>query len=195
MKIPDNSFTHGLDAFAEQFSAQIANAGPPASEHAIHFCLALGFQAAYELEPGAVVFEWPQGTKRIDLWMPPLDLAIEVKFRRPIPSGRNLPATQLFGQLLADFNKVALAPARKRMVVFVTDTPGMTYLRNSGLLPLRAGGSSNIMPEQVKSLATSASVNALSAGEWTPLAVELSWARDAAPWQLLAWHVNLVTKE
>lgn len=195
MNSPDVDFTSGLEAFAEQFLAQVANAGPPSSEHAIHFCLALGFQAAYDLRPGSVVFEWPLATKRIDLWVAPLDLAVEVKYRRPIPSGRSLPATQLFGQLLADFNKVALAGARNRMVVLVTDAPGMTYLRNSGLLPLRAGGFRNIMPEQVDGLATSASVNALSAGEWTPLAVELVWERDAAPWQLLAWRVTPVTKE
>lgn len=189
----DADFTSGLEAFAEQFLAEMANAGPPSSEHAIHFCLALGFQAAYDLKPGAILFEWPQATKRIDLWVAPFELAVEVKFRRPIPSGRNLPATQLFGQLLADLNKVALAGARNRMVVFVTDPPGMTYLRNSSLLPLQRGDSRDIMPEQVDGLATSASVNALSAGRWTPLAVELLWARDAPPWQLLAWRVSPLT--
>ena len=41
-----NSLISGLDAFAEQFRAQADSAGLPASEHAIHFCLALGLQAA-----------------------------------------------------------------------------------------------------------------------------------------------------
>jgi hypothetical protein len=54
-----NSLISGLDAFAEQFRAQADSAGPPPSEHAIHFCLALGLQAAWVLPAGAIVFERP----------------------------------------------------------------------------------------------------------------------------------------
>lgn len=54
-----NSLTSGLDAFAEQFRTQADAAGLPASEHAIHFCLALALQAAWALPPGAIVFERP----------------------------------------------------------------------------------------------------------------------------------------
>jgi hypothetical protein len=57
----DNSLALGLDAFAEQFRAQTDSAGPPVSEHAIHFCLAPGLQAAWALPPGAIVFERPGG--------------------------------------------------------------------------------------------------------------------------------------
>lgn len=41
-----NTLIHGLDAFAEQFRAPADSAGLPTPEHAIHFCLALGAQAA-----------------------------------------------------------------------------------------------------------------------------------------------------
>ena len=67
----------GLNAFAEQFRAQVGSSGLPASEHAVHFCLALGLQAAWALPPGAIVFERPSrsGT-RVDLWVrEPYDLA------------------------------------------------------------------------------------------------------------------------
>jgi hypothetical protein len=37
-----NSLICGLDAFAERFRAQADSAGLPSSEHAVHFCLALG---------------------------------------------------------------------------------------------------------------------------------------------------------
>lgn len=184
------NLSRGLDAFAEQFAAQIANAGPPSSEHAVHFCLALGLQAAYNLAPGAVVFEWPRGTKRIDLWVPPLDLAIEVKYRRPIPSGYNSPATQLFGQLLADFNKVAELDAANRLVLFVSDAPGMTYLRNSGLLPLSVDDSGLLTTRKVQSLPKTASAQAFSAGEWRDLEAKLLWMEQRAGWNLLAWVVN-----
>jgi hypothetical protein len=60
--------------------------------------------------------------------MPPLKLAIEMKYRRPIPSGRHLPATQLFGSLLADCNKVGQVDARHRLVVYVPDELGVNYL-------------------------------------------------------------------
>lgn len=49
----------GLDAFAEQFQAQADSTGLPASEHAVHFCIALGLQAAWALAPGDIVFERP----------------------------------------------------------------------------------------------------------------------------------------
>ena len=45
-QIMGNSLISGLEAFAEQFRAQTESAGLPVSEHAIHFCLALGLQAA-----------------------------------------------------------------------------------------------------------------------------------------------------
>ena len=79
-----SSLISGLDAFAEQFRAQADSAGLPSSEHAIHFCLALGLQAAWALPAGAIVFERPSpsGT-RTDLWVGERhDLAIEVKYLR-----------------------------------------------------------------------------------------------------------------
>jgi len=45
----------GFDAFAEQLDAQIAAVGPPKQEHALHHCLALGFQLAHQPIPGDLV--------------------------------------------------------------------------------------------------------------------------------------------
>ncbi len=104
-----NHLIVALDGFANQFRAQVDAAGPPGSEHAVHFCVALGFQAAYDLPPGSIVFERPSGQgRRTDLWVgPEPGISIEVKYNRPIPSGKNRPFTQLYGSLLADFNKLA----------------------------------------------------------------------------------------
>jgi hypothetical protein len=102
-----NSLISGLDAFAEQFRAQADSAGLPSSEHAVHFCLALGLQAAWALPTGVIVFERPapSGT-RTDLWVgEPYDLAIEVKYLRSHPSGSQPARPMHYGQLLADFNK------------------------------------------------------------------------------------------
>lgn len=84
-----DSLTSGLDAFAQHFEAQAGSVGLPASEHAVHFCLALGLHAAWALRPRDIVFERPAGTgARIDLWVrEPYDIAIEVKYLRSHPSG------------------------------------------------------------------------------------------------------------
>jgi hypothetical protein len=114
----DDSLTLGLNAFAEQFGAQIELAGLPESEHAIHFCLALGLQAAWALPPGAIVFErLSLNRTRIDLWVrEPHDLAIEVKYLRSTSA-----YTMHYGQTLADFNKIAQVTCKLRLVVVVAD--------------------------------------------------------------------------
>jgi len=82
----------GFDAFAEQLAAQIAVAGSPQHENALHHCLALGFQSAYDLAPGDIIFERGLGPGNVDLWFRPWDLALEVKFNRAMPGGRNRPS-------------------------------------------------------------------------------------------------------
>jgi hypothetical protein len=184
--------TKGLDAFAVQFQAQLDNAGVPSSEHAVHFCIALGFQPAYDLAPGDIVFERGVGSGRVDLWVIPLDMVIEVKYRRPIPSGRNLPATQIFGSLLADFNKVAAVEARHRLVIYVSDEQGINYLRRSGrgVLPLELGLSRLISSAVIERLPKTAASNAVLDGPWTRLETTLVWQRALSPWQLLAWDIT-----
>lgn len=186
-------FLPAFEAFAEQFGAQLANSGVPSSEHAVHFSLALGFQAAYNFTPGSIVFEWPVERSRVDLRIVPLDLVIEVKFRRPIPSGRNLPATQLFGDLLADFNKLSSVTAEHRMVVFVSDGQGFRYLQRSGrdLLPVRVSNPVAITAKEIARLPQTAARRAVADGPWQPLKSELIWARSVGPWYLLSWNVFL----
>lgn len=185
-------FERGLHAFGDQFRAQIDNAGPPSSEHAVHFCLALGFQAAYDLAPGSIVFEKPLNLGRLDLWVVPIGIAVEIKYRRPIPSGRNLPATQLFGSLLADCNKIARADARTRVVVYVSDEPGINYLYRTGrgLLPLRLNERNSIEPDDIEQLPKTAATNAVADGPWVPLTAQLAWEQDFSPWRLLAWQIE-----
>ena len=185
-------FRKGLVAFGDQFRAQIDNAGPPSSEHAVHFCLALGFQAAYDLAPGSIVFEKPLNQGRLDLWVVPLDIAVEVKYRRPIPSGRNLPATQLFGSLLADCNKIARAYVRSRLVVYVSDESGINYLYRTGrgLLPLSLNKRNLIESDDIEQLPKTAATNAIADGDWSPLTAQLVWEQECSPWQLLAWQIE-----
>lgn len=138
-----NSLTSGLNAFAKQFRAQAQSAGLPGSEHAIHFCLALGLQAAWTLPPGAIIFERSSGSgTRTDLWVrEPYDLAIEVKYLRSHPSGSQPARPMHYGQLLADFNKVAQAASRHRLIVLAADDGYVQYIQRSGrsVLPMKTG--------------------------------------------------------
>lgn len=183
----------GLDAFAAQFRAQADSAGLPGSEHAVHFCLALGLQAAWALPPGAIVFERPSGTgSRIDLWVrEPRDLVIEVKYLRSHPSGSTPARPMHYGQLLADFNKVAQVRAGLRLVVLAADAGYVSYIERSGrsILPLRTGESASIPESALARLADTPRRKANSHGRWQHLQATLRWSARTAGCSLFAWEV------
>lgn len=181
----------GLDAFAEQLRAQIDHAGAPATERAIVSFLALGIQATANLAPGEIIFERPEGNGRIDLWVAPLDLAIEVKFHRPIHKGKPRPYAQLLGHMLADFHKLASVSAANKLAVLVTDTGDVKNLQQSpdGFLPLSPGGQTRIASEDVARLPKQAAAGAMAGGAWQSLSAELVWQAPCEPWHLFAWQV------
>jgi hypothetical protein len=192
--VAGNSLISGLDGFAEQFRAQADAAGLPSSEHAIHFCLALGLQAAWALPAGAIVFEHPSrsGT-RTDLWVgEPHDLAIEVKYLRSHPSGSQPARPMHYGQLLADFNKVAQVPARLRLIVLAADDGYVRYVEGSGrsVLPLKAGGTASITPSSLGRLADTPRQKAGSHGPWRDLRATLRRTRTVRNCSLFAWEVT-----
>lgn len=157
----------GFGGFAEQLVAQVEAAGYPAHENAIHHCLALGFQNVFELEPGDIVFERPLGSGNCDLWFRPWDLALEVKYFRPIPSGATRPMPQYFGTLLADFNKLMHMLSAQKVVSLVTDRHANEYLaRNTkGLLPMTIGATTRVGQEDLARLSTTASTAAFSCSD------------------------------
>lgn len=188
-----NSLISGLDAFAEQFRAQADSAGLPLYEHAIYFCLALGLQAAWVLPAGAIVFERPSrsGT-RTDLWVgEPHDLVIEVKYLRSHLSGSQPARPMHYGQLLADFSKVALVPGRLRLVVLVADDGYVPYVEQSGrsVLPLHAGATALITRSSLDRLADTPRQKAESHGPWRGLRTTLRWTSTIRNCSLFAWEV------
>jgi hypothetical protein len=189
-----NSLISGLDAFAEQFRAQADSAGLPSSEHAVHFCLALGLQAAWALPAGAIVFERPsRGGTRIDLWVSePYDLAIEVKYLRSHPSGSQPARPMHYGQFLADFNKVAQAPCRFRLIVLAADDGYVRYIERSGrsVLPLTPGDTASISPSSLGRLADTPRQKADSHGAWRDLRTTLRWTSMVQSCSLFAWEVT-----
>lgn len=192
-----NSLVAGLDAFAEQFRAQADSAGLPSSEHAVHFCLALGLQAAWALPAGAIVFERlsPSGT-RTDLWVgEPHDLAVEVKYLRSHPSGSQPARPMHYGQLLADFNKVTEVPGRLRLIVLAADDGYMRYIEQSGrsVLPLRTGETTLITSLSLGRLADTPRQKAESHGAWRDLRTTLRWTSRIRDCSLFAWEVTPAT--
>jgi hypothetical protein len=185
--------TRALDAFVEQFQAQIEAAGPPTSEHAVHFCLALGLQAAWDLAPGTIVFERPAPDRsRTDIWVrEPHDVAIEVKFLRPLPRGSQRPSPQIYGQVLADFNKIMRVPAAHRLMVLVADVEYVGYIERSGrgMLPLARGSSVTISASSLAQLSPTAQSAARSHGEWSDLVAKLIWSSAAEGYRFFAWNV------
>jgi hypothetical protein len=189
-----NLLTSGLDAFAEQFRAQADSAGLPSSEHAVHFCLALGLQSAWALPAGAIVFERPSrsGT-RTDLWVgEPHDLTIEVKYLRSHSSGSQPARPMHYGQLLADFNKVAQLPGRLRLVVLAADEGYMRYVVQSGnsVLPLKVGETALITLLSLDRLADTPRQKAESHGPWRDLRTRLRWTSKVRDCSLFAWEVT-----
>jgi hypothetical protein len=189
-----NSLISGLDAFAEQFRAQADSAGLPSSEHAVHFCLALGLQAAWTLPAGAIVFERPSrsGT-RTDLWVgEPHDLAIEVKYLRSHLSGSQPARPMHYGQLLADFNKVAQVPGRLRLIVLAADDGYVRYVEQSGrsVLPLKVGETALITSSSLGRLADTPRQKAESHGPWLDLRTTLRWTSTIRQCSLFAWEVT-----
>ncbi len=188
-----NSLVSGLDAFADQFRAQADSAGIPATEHAIHFCLALGFQAAWTLPAGAIVFErLSRGDTRIDLWVrEPYDLAIEVKYLRSQASGSQPARPMHYGQFLADFNKVAQVSCRLRLIVLVADDGYVRYIERSGrsVLPLKPGETATISPSSLDRLADTPRHKADSHGAWRDLHTTLRWTTTIRSCSLFAWEV------
>lgn len=191
--MPDNDWlTRGLDGFADQLSAQVAAAGQPGHEHAIHFCLALGLNAAWNLKPGSIIFEFPSAGRRIDVFVLAYDLAIEVKYQRPIPSERNRPFPQLFGGLLADFNKVAASAASQRLGILVADQLGIDYIvrNHHGVLAVEADRVAVISSQSLDLLSQTASSRAVENDSWRALQNTLVWRRHVGDWHLLAWKID-----
>jgi hypothetical protein len=78
----------------------------------------------------------------------PHDLVIEVKYLRSHPFDSQPARPMHYGQLLADFNKVAQVPGRLRLIVLAADDGYVRYVEQSGrsVLPLKAGQTALITP-------------------------------------------------
>ena len=80
------------------------------------------------IQPDAMILERPHPHSRLQQKQIDLSVAwrggtwdFEVKYHRPIPSGRNRPSTQLRGQVVSDFYKLALSDGKQRYMLYLAD--------------------------------------------------------------------------
>jgi hypothetical protein len=163
----------------------------PTNEQAVVQLLAQSIlESAAETRPVDVQFEYPTGIEFVDLVVRPDNLAIEVKFHRPIPSGKSRPLTAQFGEILNDVRKLASADATRRVLVLVTDDTGMTHLRNKDMLPVRSPESVSVGEADIRGLAITAQRHAIPQGtSWDQVAVRLIWSQRLSFGHGIAWEV------
>jgi hypothetical protein len=97
-----------------------------------------------------------------------------------------------YGQLLADFNKVAQSPGRLRLVVLVADDGYFHYIERSGrsILPLKTGDTSSISQSSLDRLADTPRQKAETHGPWRDLRTTFRWSSKTAGCSLFAWEVT-----
>jgi hypothetical protein len=100
-----------------------------------------------------------------------------------------------YGQLLADFNKVAQVPGRLRLIVLAADDGYVRYIEHSGrsVLPLKAGETALITLSSLGRLADTPRQKAESHGAWRDLRATLRWTSTIRDCSLFAWEVTLGT--
>jgi hypothetical protein len=96
------------------------------TEDAVRYTFFVALIQTLNLQPEEIILEQDHGTiagARIDTWIPSFDgcaYAIEFKYDRPIPSGKNAPLTQKAGQAVKDIFRLAkIDAALKAEAVFV----------------------------------------------------------------------------
>jgi hypothetical protein len=97
------------------------------TEDTIRYYFYLRLMAA-GIQPEAMILERPHPDSR--LRKKEIDLSVvspegvwdfEVKYHRPIPSGRNRPFTQMRGQVVSDLFKLALSDGQQRYLLYLAD--------------------------------------------------------------------------
>lgn len=186
----DADLIEALARFKRAFETRAADPDWHPSEEGVRQDLAVALRSALGQPADSIQYEHPSGASRIDLWVAPSRLAIEVKFHRPIRSGHNRPLTQQYGALLADCRKLASADAADRLVVLVTDKAGATHMANKDLLPSSTGGGPRLVGTMEIEKLPATAVGFLSySGPWIPISVELIWRTSGGPWTFFAWRI------
>jgi hypothetical protein len=190
VELDDANLREALIQFKRAFETRAADADWHPSEEGVRQELAAGLRSHLDLPPRSIEFDYPSGANRLDLWVTPMRLAVELKFHRPIRSGYNRPMTQQYGALLADCNKLASVDAADRLLVLVTDRAGTTHVANKKLLPIQQEAGPRLLETMdIEHLAPTARGIVQFTGPWISMSVDLIWRASRDPWSFFAWRI------
>ena len=111
------------------------------TEDSIRYTFFAALLNATGLRSEDVIVEFPHPTipgARVDTWLPNFrgtDVALEFKYDRDIPSGKNAPRTQRAGAIFKDLYRLLLVvedTGAKGVFVYVATEEMASYLRNPG---------------------------------------------------------------
>ena len=112
------------------------NRAVPTTEDSVRYTL-FAAMLRNDIEPDAVILEFPHpviARAQVDTWMPAfrgIDVAIEFKYDRDPPGGKNQPKTQKAGAVFADLRRLRLLSDRAVCYfVYVTTKEMDVYFRN-----------------------------------------------------------------
>ena len=127
-----------LQSFGKLLSVRLQK-GVYTTEDSVRYTFFAALNNVARLNPEDIIIEYPHPTiKRamIDTYVPRLEgetLAVEFKYDRQIPSGKNMPRPQKAGALLRDVARLSRIhdPNKLRLLfVYLTDSEMAAYLSN-----------------------------------------------------------------
>lgn len=169
----------------------------PSTEAAVRDLLAQAIRESEGIGLPDVEVEASSGRKRIDIVVHPSAAGLEIKYHRPIPSGRNRPMTQQYGALLGDVRKLADDPElSERYVFLLTDRAGYTHIVNKNLLSTAWDREKPITASKIRGLAQTANRSATAGGPWIDVLTRMIWhSKIVGPDRLtgVAWMVRVTS--
>jgi hypothetical protein len=155
----------------------------------VRYTFFVAFIQALDLRPEDIVLEHDHGSiarAKIDAWIPSLggrSYAIEFKYDRPIPSGRNAPLTQKAGHIVKDLFRLAkidTAVGAEAVFVYLTTREMAGYFSNpnNGLADLFGLGTRSSLNIDSRYLLSRPETLRRSAGEVTPCIVTCLCSRE-----------------
>jgi hypothetical protein len=154
------------------------------------------------IQPESMILERPHPNPRFK--QKEVDLSVicpggmwdfEVKYHRPIPSGRNRPFTQLRGQLISDLYKLALSDGLRRYLLYVADQEMAAHCERHMEMLMQATRTSPVrltcewlakQPETLKSMVRQG-LGFLPEDTEPAVWIEASWAGD----HLTLWSLGV----
>lgn len=119
---------HTWERFGELLHARLER-GAFTTEDSVRYTFFAALLEREELKPEDVVLEFSHPSipgAEIDTWIPNLGgaaIAVEFKYDRDIPSGRNTPRTQKVGKVFHDLYRLGqLDPTAKRLFVYLASS-------------------------------------------------------------------------